>query len=981
MYRAIVTDNPICYKRHQQRIYEEHRERLRTMRSTVHTNARITMDCSPPKYQASRVNLKKIRLQEERYAQIERENTILLEKMSKIMTTASSPVKDDAHVEFAPGIRLNKHQVPVIDNYVSERSSYPGHAYPARSLNTEARKRELQKIMMENQALLRRLQTKEPFYSAEKWEEERKLNEHYLRNIRLYPYGDEPPRLSASTSSMYERYGGQQQYSPHEGEGEPEGGPEVFARTWNGAATGQSLPGAPPSAPANLITSHPPPKRKTLKPLETKKKEPEAKPAAPAGAPPGKAAAKRPGSAGAAPHSLPPLEKKKEAGAGKKEEAPAIRQSFVSPAPDLEPKFQQAEADFAKKAAELSGGSAVEAEDEEARAEREMREREREAVLQQLLSDDEGEGEEGEAGEKRAGGSKGAKREYGYAKYDFKEGASPSPPPGGHEEAQAAPKEEAAASAVMGDVLGAVQENLEKEEGEEAGPQRRAMFADEPAESEGDPEVVCFDEGQRARMLSAKSVRAGPPAKPRDEQEEPEEGAAPGPADAAFEAEDEAPATAAPEAGAGPSDTAEREPEGTARTLLASAPPGEAAKEPEPEPEAKPVEPEPEPEPAAAAGPQEDGDGGYIVEDDAGEASAPPAAVAADEEKEEPAAVEEPAKEEEAAAAAPAAAEEAEAEKPAEAPEEPKEEAAAPAPEAEPEPEPAKAAGEEEEVPEAAEVVGAVFAGVDANLEAAAAAEDRPGTTAGADKGEGPSDLGEREPAGTARTAAPGSAPSGDQKAAAAAAQPASIAEEEAPRSRMRHQGWRRRRPRRRRRRPRRRRRRRRRPRPRRRSHPRRRRRRREPKPAAAAEAKPAAPVPAIPAAAAAAADRESEEAWEQGLQVAVAGLAEEMAAAAALAASALPDPPREPAPAPAPAARPRSSRTGGPAAPAPPAAPVPAPEAPEEPKEAAPAPAPAPAAAAAEGEGEGEGEEAALERAVSASLDRVVDDVATVLP
>jgi hypothetical protein len=41
-----------------------------------------------------------------------------------------------------------------------------------RSLNRDARKRELLKITMENQAILRRLQEQKPNYDVFKWEEE-----------------------------------------------------------------------------------------------------------------------------------------------------------------------------------------------------------------------------------------------------------------------------------------------------------------------------------------------------------------------------------------------------------------------------------------------------------------------------------------------------------------------------------------------------------------------------------------------------------------------------------------------------------------------------------------------------------------------------------------------------------------------------------------------------------------------------------------
>jgi hypothetical protein len=43
--------------------------------------------------------------------------------------------------------------------------------YPKKSLNREQRRKELVKITIENQAILKRLQKKSATYSVEKWEE------------------------------------------------------------------------------------------------------------------------------------------------------------------------------------------------------------------------------------------------------------------------------------------------------------------------------------------------------------------------------------------------------------------------------------------------------------------------------------------------------------------------------------------------------------------------------------------------------------------------------------------------------------------------------------------------------------------------------------------------------------------------------------------------------------------------------------------
>ena len=54
-----------------------------------------------------------------------------------------------------------------------ESNPRDGRPFEKRSLNKDARKRELLKITMENQAILRRIQEKQPTYDVIKWEEDR----------------------------------------------------------------------------------------------------------------------------------------------------------------------------------------------------------------------------------------------------------------------------------------------------------------------------------------------------------------------------------------------------------------------------------------------------------------------------------------------------------------------------------------------------------------------------------------------------------------------------------------------------------------------------------------------------------------------------------------------------------------------------------------------------------------------------------------
>ena len=56
------------------------------------------------------------------------------------------------------------------------------------SLNREQRKKELMKITVENQAILRRLQDKQPTYSVTKWNDDFKQIEKIRNNVCEYPY-------------------------------------------------------------------------------------------------------------------------------------------------------------------------------------------------------------------------------------------------------------------------------------------------------------------------------------------------------------------------------------------------------------------------------------------------------------------------------------------------------------------------------------------------------------------------------------------------------------------------------------------------------------------------------------------------------------------------------------------------------------------------------------------------------------------------
>eukprot|EP00049_Salpingoeca_infusionum_P005323 m.90880 g.90880 ORF g.90880 m.90880 type:complete len:585 (+) comp12932_c0_seq1:94-1848(+) len=135
--------------------YALHRSKLR--------NAKPTVDTRPPKtYMHLQLKLKKLQVQEERLATIERDNRILLEKMSHIMRTRGR-----------------------VDNT---------NDYDHKSLNRTKRQQELLRIAQENQAILKRISAKQPFYDRTSWEDDYEKSAQYKTQIARFPDASAAPQ-------------------------------------------------------------------------------------------------------------------------------------------------------------------------------------------------------------------------------------------------------------------------------------------------------------------------------------------------------------------------------------------------------------------------------------------------------------------------------------------------------------------------------------------------------------------------------------------------------------------------------------------------------------------------------------------------------------------------------------------------------------------------------------------------------------------
>lgn len=148
-YQPILpASNKLLQQRWDNKYYNEHRRMV--------LEARPMVDTKPPQtFMHLHLKLKKLQLEEERLATIERDNRILLEKMSFVMRTRGR-----------------------IDNR---------NNYEYKSLNREKRMRELLRVTQENQEILKRITARKPQYNHKIWERDWERNQEYMDSIAQYP--------------------------------------------------------------------------------------------------------------------------------------------------------------------------------------------------------------------------------------------------------------------------------------------------------------------------------------------------------------------------------------------------------------------------------------------------------------------------------------------------------------------------------------------------------------------------------------------------------------------------------------------------------------------------------------------------------------------------------------------------------------------------------------------------------------------------
>ncbi|UJR33702.1 hypothetical protein I4U23_021131 [Adineta vaga] len=149
-YQPILpSSNRLLQKKWDDKYYYEHQLLVR--------DARPTIDTRPPRtYMHLHMKLKKLQLEQERTATIERDNRILLEKMAQTMRTTGR-----------------------LDNR---------NTYSARSLNQEKRRRELLRVSRENSTMAKRIVDRKPDLNRNDWSTSWSKNISYLDNISKYEF-------------------------------------------------------------------------------------------------------------------------------------------------------------------------------------------------------------------------------------------------------------------------------------------------------------------------------------------------------------------------------------------------------------------------------------------------------------------------------------------------------------------------------------------------------------------------------------------------------------------------------------------------------------------------------------------------------------------------------------------------------------------------------------------------------------------------
>jgi len=164
---SLVVASKSCARKVWERDHDAHRSRIKKVKPATDMTMPLTAGMDH-----IRNNLKKEQLLEGRYMEIDRENRILLRKMSDMMKKPNPYTTGEAA------------------------------AHAPQSMNKDGRKMALLKITQENQRLLKSIQEVQPVYNHKKWEEHHRNSGVLLRNCCTYPVITRLPRQRSSPSIL-----------------------------------------------------------------------------------------------------------------------------------------------------------------------------------------------------------------------------------------------------------------------------------------------------------------------------------------------------------------------------------------------------------------------------------------------------------------------------------------------------------------------------------------------------------------------------------------------------------------------------------------------------------------------------------------------------------------------------------------------------------------------------------------------------------
>ncbi|PAA56119.1 hypothetical protein BOX15_Mlig023220g1 [Macrostomum lignano] len=184
-YNLFPCQNRLLQMQYDKAAYQRHMDGVRKARPKVDTS-------SPQTFIHLHLKPKKLQLEEERLAIIERDNRLLLEKMSTIMRKQSR-----------------------VDNV---------NNYEPKSLNREKRQRELLKVTRDNKSMMERIISRSSMRQEREWEADWQRNLAYMDSISRYPTGWwEKEKTSMSLQSQNRggssRDGGRERTSKRSGGG------------------------------------------------------------------------------------------------------------------------------------------------------------------------------------------------------------------------------------------------------------------------------------------------------------------------------------------------------------------------------------------------------------------------------------------------------------------------------------------------------------------------------------------------------------------------------------------------------------------------------------------------------------------------------------------------------------------------------------------------------------------------------------------